>query len=116
MPVLPPNPPLGGIRCAASPARNTRPSRNLRATSEVGRQRATPSILTGKSGMPAPARTNSISRASLMSAGIGRGFRILLRIADGVHRQKARQAILVHPEEAAEHGIVDVHDAQLLVE
>ncbi len=68
MPVLPPKPPLGGIRCAASPTKNSRPSWNFRATSEVARQRVQPSILTGRSGTPMPERTISVSRASLMSA------------------------------------------------
>ena len=41
-----PCPAFGECVWHASPAMNTRPSWNLRATSEVARQRASPSILT----------------------------------------------------------------------
>ncbi len=118
-----------GFRCcrrsrrwAASDARHRRRGRrgrrwNWRATSEVARQRAMPSILTGRLGSPAPARTNSINRCLAdVGGGIRRGFRILLRIADRVHRQEARLAVLVHAEEAAERRVVDVDHAQRLAQ
>jgi hypothetical protein len=117
MPVLPPNPPFGGIRCAASPARKMRPSWNLRATSEVARQRASPSIFTGRFGSPTPARTNSIEPCfARVRGGVSRSLRIDLGIADGVHDQEAGLAVLRHAEEAAEHLVVDVDHAERLAE
>ena len=112
MPVLPPKPPLGGITCAASPARNTRPSRNRSATSAVARHRETLSMRTSRSGTPAPVRTWPMRVASLMSAAA-------LAAASGsaagsptvLMTRKPGGLGPVHAEEPADRRVLHVEDA-----
>jgi hypothetical protein len=64
-----PNPPIAAIACAASPARNTRPSANRSASSARGCQPSTLRTSTGRSGAPTAARTNATHRSGGKSAG-----------------------------------------------
>ena len=108
MPVLPPKPPFGGIRWAASPARNTRPSwyraRDVGASPASGRRRRSCTVEVGHAGADADELDQPLPRcvsaAAFGDVGIG------LRIADRVDDEEPRLAVLGEPEEAAEHGLL----------
>ena len=117
IPVLPPNPPFGGIRCAASPARKI--AAVLVPPCHVGgRAPAGDAVDLARRGpgSPTPARTSSISRCSLMSVAAFEPRPDPLGVADRVHDQEAGLAILVQAEEPAEHRIVDVDHAERLAQ
>ena len=112
-PVLPPNPPVGGITWAESPARNTRPRWNDSAVTAMALQRWTLSMLIRLVRLAAEAvRTSSMHRSiEDIRAHVG------VAAAVGVERREDGQEPRVagdrEPEEARQLGVVDVHDAEI---
>ncbi len=74
--MLPPNPPVGGITWAASPARKTRPERNPSAIRAATSQLVLDSTATSRSGTPTAARTMATQSSSEYAACVSSGGRL----------------------------------------
>jgi hypothetical protein len=110
-PVLPPKPPVGGMTCAASPARKTRPCSNVSAVAALAFHGWTLSTSTATFSSPSAVRTSSTHRSAEASSPT---FAFRAPSAPNVANtaKEHRVAAEREPEETEDLRVVDVDDAR----